>query len=923
MTPTTTVRTRGTTTVAWVALALALVATVTAAALRRHDLANEPERRFNADADAYAAAVVDGLDGQADLLHDSSSLFAEHPVPSTQQAEGVANPVIPSTVPGLLGVGHVVAVGEEQIPAFLDQRAEITGRGSQVIQPAGQRDVYWLAAISIPESTLALPNIDNRAIPQNRDAMEQAQASGEVVTAMPVDVPLLDSPDSDAVSVFNMFLAVDPSQEPNALRGWASTTVLGSEFLNGVMPGFPHDVKAVAIKDGATAVVGERFEGVKPSGAADDVRPPGESPNDHFATTRNVLAHGLRWKLEFRSIAAPPAASWSEPILILLLGASLGFAVFAALYVLARGRARALAVADHATSSLGRVEERFRSAFEDAPIGIALVGSNHKLQRVNRALCSMLGRSEKTLVGSGLEAVAHADDVADLAGHLDALLRAEPVSFPFECRFVEAHGTPVTASISASRVAGDSDAPQPYFIMQIEDISDRKRAAARLAYQATHDALTDIPNRAAFVELLDETLIEPGNGIAVLFIDLDRFKVVNDSLGHSAGDEVLRIAARRIRTALRPGDQVARMGGDEFTVLARDIADADSAEALAHRIRETMTEPVAVASSSVSITPSIGIALSGDPSATAESLIRDADAAQYRSKSRGRSRIEFFDAEARSETRRVLEIEQDLSRALGADELVLHYQPEVDLETGAVTGVEALMRWHHPRRGMLQPAEFIDIAEESGLIVPLGTWAIMEACRQATRWDAEGVGSGLSMSVNLSARQFLLPDLPDIVSAAVRESGLPPERLCLEMTETALMDEGDATLASLEALRALGVQLSVDDFGTGYSSLAYLKRFPVDWLKVDQSFVDGLGTDAEDTAIVTAVISLAHALDLHVVAEGVETADQLANLRTLGCDIGQGTLFSAPMPASELRAFLRGRRVAPRPLPNLSSDSTL
>ncbi|MCZ7529135.1 MAG: EAL domain-containing protein [Acidimicrobiia bacterium] len=199
----------------------------------------------------------------------------------------------------------------------------------------------------------------------------------------------------------------------------------------------------------------------------------------------------------------------------------------------------------------------------------------------------------------------------------------------------------------------------------------------------------------------------------------------------------------------------------------------------------------------------------------------------------------------------------------------------------------------------------------------------MEACRQATRWDAEGVGSGLSMSVNLSARQFLLPDLPDIVSAAVRESGLPPERLCLEMTETALMDEGDATLASLEALRALGVQLSVDDFGTGYSSLAYLKRFPVDWLKVDQSFVDGLGTDAEDTAIVTAVISLAHALDLHVVAEGVETADQLANLRTLGCDIGQGTLFSAPMPASELRAFLRGRRVAPRPLPNLSSNPAL
>jgi len=893
-------RNRGTTVVAWVALAVVLVAACSAALVRRHTMTGDLGRSFDRDVEHYNRALREALDTQAGALDEAAHLFLDTPVPEDGGSAVLGPPWLSALGPGTLGLSHIVVVSPVELPEYLDRRANITGSEAQQIEPPGERDTYWLPLVTIPESNLRLPNIDNRAVPQNRIAMERSLETGTTTAAAPIDVPLADTGEVDDLTVFSMFRPVDATRPLTAERGWVSTTVLGDVFVAGVIPGFPHGVDVSMVSDGGSSPVG-RHVGRDEAGGGDD-------PADHLQATSTLDAYGVTWEMRFESMQTPPAVGWSEPILIFVAGASLGLAMFAVLYVLARGRARALAVADHATSSLGAVEERFRSAFEDAPIGMALVGRDHTIQRVNRSLCRMLSRSANALVGSGLDAIAHADDVNRVGDHLDALMRGDPVTSPLEARFVEAHGAPVTASISASRVSEDSTgsgSSQPYFIVQIEDVSERKATAARLAHQASHDALTEVWNRSAFAATLEVALEEPGTGIAVLFIDLDRFKVVNDTLGHAAGDEVLRITAQRIEAALRTGDEVARMGGDEFTVLARDVADADDAATLARRIHAAVAEPIAVASSTVSVTPSIGIALSHGGHATPDSLLRDADTAQYRSKSHGRSRIEFFDAEARSETRRILEIEQELGHALESDEILLHYQPEVDLDTGAVTGVEALMRWDHPTRGLLAPVDFIDIAEESGLIVPLGSWAIREACRQARVWDDAGVGAGLAMSVNLSARQFLLPDLPDLVASALTDSAFDARRLCLEMTETALMDEGDATLLSLEALRALGVQLSVDDFGTGYSSLEYLKRFPVDWLKIDQSFVDGLGTDAEDTAIVTAVVSLAHALDLRVVAEGVETSEQLANLRTLGCDVGQGTYFSPPLPADELAEFLR------------------
>ncbi|HEX9969879.1 MAG TPA: EAL domain-containing protein [Acidimicrobiales bacterium] len=434
-----------------------------------------------------------------------------------------------------------------------------------------------------------------------------------------------------------------------------------------------------------------------------------------------------------------------------------------------------------------------------------------------------------------------------------------------------------------------------------------RRAFGEAVHQATHDGLTGLPNRNLVIDRLTHAIARARrrpNTLAVLFIDLDRFKVVNDSLGHSVGDEVLVQVAQRLEAAVRPGDTVARLAGDEFVVVCEDVEGDCDVLALAERIAEAVAAPIPLYGRDAIITASIGIALASTDT-RAEDLLRDADVAMYRAKERGRARLELFDADMRTRMLQRLEIEHALRRALQRREFVLYYQPTVSVETGQVTSFEALLRWPDPERGLVMPDEFIPVAEENGLIVPLGRWALEEACRQLAEWRAvHPECADLQVSVNLSARQFADPDLVPVVAGALRDAGLDPSGLWLEITESVLMEEAESTVETLRALRALGIHLSIDDFGTGYSSLSYLKRFPVDTLKIDRSFVDGLGTDAEDEAIVTAVVRLAQALELGVVAEGVETAAQLAELRRLGCTAVQGYYLGRPMPASEVVASL-------------------
>jgi diguanylate cyclase (GGDEF)-like protein/PAS domain S-box-containing protein len=428
---------------------------------------------------------------------------------------------------------------------------------------------------------------------------------------------------------------------------------------------------------------------------------------------------------------------------------------------------------------------------------------------------------------------------------------------------------------------------------------ERTRVDAALAHRATHDPLTGLPNRTLFLDRLEHALSRrdrTSGQLAVLFLDLDRFKLVNDGLGHAAGDRLLVAAGARLRGLLRPSDTLARFGGDEFTILCEDIGDADEAVAVAERIINGMEAPLPIGSTEVAMRASIGIALAcADADADAERLLRDADAAMYRAKEHGRNRVEVFDEVMRARVVSQLSTEKALRRAIDREEFVLHYQPEVALLSRARCGVEALVRWVDPERGMIPPDQFIPVAEETGLIVPLGDWVLREACAQAKRWA--GVADVPAIWVNISAVQLAHAGFLDRVATILGESSVEPGSIGVEITESALMADAASAVVVLEALKELGLHLAVDDFGTGYSSLAYLKRFPVDVVKIDRSFVAGLGEDDDDTSIVTAVVNLAHALGLGVVAEGVETEGQLEELKRLGCDIAQGYYLGRPAPA--------------------------
>ncbi|HZQ98024.1 MAG TPA: EAL domain-containing protein [Chloroflexota bacterium] len=435
----------------------------------------------------------------------------------------------------------------------------------------------------------------------------------------------------------------------------------------------------------------------------------------------------------------------------------------------------------------------------------------------------------------------------------------------------------------------------------VRDNTPRKELERQLAHQAFHDVLTGLPNRALFVDRLDHALVRAGRrhaSVAVLFLDLDRFKVVNDSLGHDVGDNLLVAVAQRLRGCVRSGDTVARLGGDEFTVLLEDIAAAADAGQVAERIMAAMQAPFELAGHELCISASIGIAVSGGHGVRPDDLLRDADAALYRSKSRGKARYEVFDASMQARALERLRLENELRHGIDRGDLRVHYQPMVRLATGRIAAVEALVRWEHPERGFIPPGDFIPLAEESSLILPLSRWVLAEACRQASQWRGGGRDQpAIGVSVNLSLRQFQHPSLVDEVAAALHASGLEPRRLTLEITEGMMMEAAEAASAILGDLKALGVRLAIDDFGTGYSSLGYLKRFPIDQLKIDRSFVAGLGRDPEDTAIVHAVVRLAHTLGLEVTAEGIETAAQLEALRATGCEHGQGYYFARPLPA--------------------------
>jgi diguanylate cyclase (GGDEF)-like protein/PAS domain S-box-containing protein len=548
--------------------------------------------------------------------------------------------------------------------------------------------------------------------------------------------------------------------------------------------------------------------------------------------------------------------------------------------------------------ALREAEERFRRSFDDAAIGMALVAPDGRFLRTNRSLCEILGYREEELLGKTFQVLTHPDDLDADLDQVRRMLLGEVRTYQMEKRYFHKDGHVVWVLLSVSLVHDDEGDPL-YFVSQIQDITEHKVLEERLEHRAFHDPLTNLPNRQLFMDRLGQALrrtMRRHNQVTVLFMDLDGFKVVNDSLGHDVGDLLLALVAQRLRRCLRPEDTLARFGGDEFLVLIEAVDDPGRAVQVAERITEELRRPFIIEGRDLYVTASIGISLGGARTHDPDALLREADTAMYRTKNEGGD-FRVFDPAMYERAFRRLEVENDLRRAIDQEEFVIHYQPMVDLQTGELWGMEALVRWDHPERGLLEPSEFVPVAEESGLVIPMGEQILREACFRAKEWQEENPRiPPLVMSVNLSASQLSRLDLADTVERVLGETGLEGNRLTLDVTETVYVKVLAGNEAILDRLKALGVRFSIDDFGTGYSALSYLKRLPADAIKIDQSFVEGLGKDVEDTAVIRMIIELAHTLGLEVIAEGVETEEQVALLKEMGCDFAQGYHFSKPLP---------------------------
>lgn len=569
-------------------------------------------------------------------------------------------------------------------------------------------------------------------------------------------------------------------------------------------------------------------------------------------------------------------------------------------------------------SQVSRSEERFRSLVQNASDATVIMDAEWRISYVSPASERVWGHAREELSGTSVHALVHPDDLGASQSFLHEALDHPSTNMTTELRLHHADGSWRDFEVVANNLL-DQPAVSG-IVLTGRDVTERRAFERQLQRLAFHDTLTGLPNRALLADRLERALARAdrhSGHVAVLFIDLDNFKLINDGLGHEAGDRLLAAFADRLQGCLRSDDTAARLGGDEFIVLLDEVATSSEATDVADRIAALLCTPFSVGDREVIVTASIGVALSTPHHDRTESVLRNADLALYRAKAEGKARCTLFEASMERDALERLELETDLRQALGRDEFTLVYQPIVSLADGRILELEALVRWQHLTRGQISPVQFIPIAEEIGVIEPLGLWVLEEACRQAVLWqNAVPTDPPLVMSVNLSGRQFQDPKLVDKIAAVLRETGLAPCGLKLEITESVLMFDPEGTAATMHALTGLGVRFAIDDFGTGYSSLSYLRRFPVDTLKIDRSFVEGLGTDVQAHAIVRSIVALAKALSLSVTGEGVETDNQQAQLKELECDRGQGYLFARPLLAADVAGLLA------QPLPHRAVYAT-
>lgn len=802
--------------------------------------------------------------------------------------------------PGIAALVFIAYVSRQELPAFV-QKVRRWGVDGFQLNPPGERDFYCPITYYGAAAAGTALGYDTCTSTSSRAAQEEARDLGRIVLSEPLTLTntITDEQYPGYAIIGPVYhrgaILESNEQRRNALFGWVGAPLPAHEIMRDVIRNTPGlRWRVIDSMDGADTVT------IHESGAS---IPPGESSVSeirHLAPGNRTWTLHLERKLTLSGL----------PLLVAAAGALTSILLFLLLSAWARTREEALALAEDMTAALQQSEQLLTSITDNIFEGIYRGVPDKGLVYVNQSLAGMFGFGSVEEMLSQTGKNLYVD--AARRDELRRLLETQGYYKNEEVEYIRRDGTRFHAINNAVAVFG-RNGKISYYDGAIYDITERKLAEERVYYLAHYDALTNLPNRMLLRNRMEQGMARARrqkSHMALLFLDLDHFKMVNDSLGHDLGDQLLQEVARRLLGCVRVHDTVSRQGGDEFIILVEDIAEPRTAAQIAEKLSEAISQPFQINGHDLHVTPSVGITVFPGDGEDIDTLIRNADAAMYHAKETGRNNSQFFTHDMNTSALERLSLESSLRRALENQEFVLHYQPQVSLTDGEIIGIEALIRWLHPERGMVSPAEFIPVAEQSGLIVEIGAWALFEACRQNRAWQQSGL-LPVPIAVNLSAMQFRRGRIEASVAEALRTTGLEARYLELELTESAIMHDSRVTLQALKRLDALGVRLAVDDFGTGYSSLNYLKRFKVDRLKIDQSFIQGVASDADDAAITIAIIRIARALKLGVIAEGVETAEQLGFLLANDCDAIQGYLFSKPLPAADFQRFLAaGKRLA-------------
>ncbi|HWI11081.1 MAG TPA: EAL domain-containing protein [Burkholderiaceae bacterium] len=833
--------------------------------------------------------------------------------------------------PGLLAVQYLERVPEAARTAFeAEVRADTSlvagGYPDFAIQSIVPRAHYLVTKYSEPPQTGALAiGVDLVAQRDHDDALQRAAESGMPMATAPVRL-------DESTLGYSVYFAVyarhrpleTPQQRLAALRGYVRGVFRTASMFDDVLPQEQVDGYRVWIEDLGGATPGDAPAILFDSDPSSSIEQP--EPGSGREHTYSAVIGERAWMVHtLRPVVRTATAPW--PLTVLLCGVALSLGLWIMLHAGASQYGRATTLARRLSREAEESATQLRNVIDHSADGIVTIDARAALLSANPSAQRMFGRSADELVGRPLVELfdpAARDEMNAWLGQATAA--AEPGAGEREEIALRADGSRFPLAMAFNRI----DGLQPGLrVGTLRDISERRRIESQMHVMARHDALTGLPNRLLLLERLQQAIaaaglsgVAPARHVGLMFIDLDRFKTINDSLGHHVGDRVLTEVARRLQAVVRSSDTVARMGGDEFVIVLPQMKAAADAESIAHKVLHALHAPVRVEDHDLAVTVSVGLATWPDMAEDAASLMSRADAAMYSAKRAGRNNWAWFDTVQATAMPHLLQLENDLRHALERGQLALHFQPQYACAGGALVGAEALLRWHHPKLGMVSPADFIPLAEETGLIVSIGKWVLGEALRHAVQWQGRD-GGALRVAVNLSPRQMDSDVVVQMVADALAESGLPARLLELEITEGSVVRDVERSAMRLSRLAELGVSIAIDDFGVGYSSLSYLRDLPVRKLKIDRSFISPLPGDKGAARMVAALVAMAHELQMEVVAEGVETVEQLALVREFGCETAQGFLLGRPLEAQRFAALAGTRepaRVDENFRPNLVQD---